>query len=192
MKKVIIALSMLCLINSVNAASISWTTGIIRLADGTTPALGCAVYLFDIATPYNSTDFASFSAELEAAIKGGTFLTGGYDALAVLDGKTNPSGTAPEGALAGKSNIAMGEGPWASGQVKTLFMVVFDAGDYDSADKFQLTTGITKTLGSATQTFGFGTEGLLQPGNWEGIPEPATMALVGVGIVALGLRRRRK
>jgi len=28
--------------------------------------------------------------------------------------------------------------------------------------------------------------------NWVQVPEPATMALVGIGIVALGLRRRRK
>jgi len=28
--------------------------------------------------------------------------------------------------------------------------------------------------------------------NWEPIPEPATMALLGIGIVAVGLRRRRK
>jgi len=27
---------------------------------------------------------------------------------------------------------------------------------------------------------------------WTPIPEPATMALVGIGIVAFGLRRRRK
>ena len=32
----------------------------------------------------------------------------------------------------------------------------------------------------------------LAPLKWEQIPEPATMALVGIGIVALGLRRRRK
>jgi len=53
-------------------------------------------------------------------------------------------------------------------------------------DWFVSQTTSFKTKGSGATTVN------MAPLVWQQIPEPATMALLGIGIVAVGLRRRRK
>ena len=57
-------------------------------------------------------------------------------------------------------------------------------------DDWVYDTGIKSfTMPGAASDFSLA---LSDKGTWTQIPEPATMALLGIGVVALGLRRRRK
>ena len=185
MKKLLSTMALICLVSSAHAAKISWTTGAIV---GPTPPggniVGGAAYLFDTSVTGISV------AAITAAIKDGTFESGGYADKAVFPEQT----TVTPGAVMSMTDIEMDRAGWESGVEKTLFMVVFTA----DGSQFKITDTLTRTMGPTTATFGFGTN-IDGPGTsplavaaWQPVPEPATMALLGIGIVAVGLRRRRK
>ena len=88
---------------------------------------------------------------------------------------------------------------WTSYGGEDFYMDVFSNGaaiDDTFLGTFWTTDANDTTITSDTFTWDSGVGGLYEKGgNWKPvvpIPEPATMALVGIGIVAFGLRRRRK
>jgi len=78
-------------------------------------------------------------------------------------------------------------------KVYTIFFegssVVKDTTPYMITDYIDGTFG---AIGGVPAAFVWGDNTPTSFGGWSQIPEPATMALVGIGIVAFGLRRRRK
>ena len=72
-----------------------------------------------------------------------------------------------------------------------LFVITANTanGQFEMVSTKPYTVVFGKTGNAPTITFGTGG---YMPSAWTVIPEPATMALLGVGVVAFGLRRRRK
>ena len=183
MKKIISILTVIGAINTVNAAAVGWTSGSMLLPDGESYATGVKAYLFDASVVSASV--------LEASILDGTFLTGGNAVKALKEVTT--TGTATVG-----SAVSSFEKVPPYGEVAvTLYMVVFDTNSFDTADWYKISSPITQTLVDGfTTTFPFGAT-IPSPGTpinniaWQQIPEPATMALLGIGVVAFGLRRRK-
>jgi len=179
MKKMLLVVSMACATMVANAAFINWSIPVMTII----PGLNEELYGADGAIAYllvgSSTDGVA------AAIENGTF-----DTIYGSSIKGTPLITMYGG----------GEADPAGG---------FDAGTFDLfLVVFGVKNGVTPNLDEyyymiSTVKQGTSYEGTSEGGfvsfnsfsNWakyDPIPEPATMALVGIGIVTLGLRRRRK
>jgi len=95
-------------------------------------------------------------------------------------GVTSSSTTNPLGALAGNAGTST-TGFENSVEYKVRYTITGPASPEWFVD--ETITFTTKDNGATTVSM---------PAKWQQIPEPATMALLGIGIVAVGLRRRRK
>ena len=179
MKKIITVMAAILTISVANAADIRWQSPATAILNSTNLPSGAVAYLFDASVVSAAT--------VEAAIKDGTFMT------ALIDNNKHAATdmTLSTGAILLDKDMTS----WLPGQEKTLFMVIFNASTFGTATQFKLTDAITDELSAGQTTFNFGSGGASSPfalAPWQPVPEPATMALLGIGIVAVGLRRRRK
>lgn len=172
MKKMIVMLAVVTMVAAVNAGTVLWTSSGLQTAlpggafSGTALS-GAVAYL------YQGTPDAGAIGD---AIAGDTFTGAGNLATAL----TTTSG----GIL--KSGI----GNFVSTPV-TLYMVIFDAATIGAANYFMVSSAITKTFGaSGNNTYTFTTAGGTLPGSWTAVPEPTAMALLALGVAAIGLRRK--
>jgi len=104
----------------------------------------------------------------------------------------------------GKRGTASGlYGSYGAGTEISLYVILFNTtGPVVAGTTGYMISGpVTREFGAsgdpewAFEYGTFGSEGLTLPAfqtEWSVIPEPATMALLGIGVVAVGLRRRRK
>jgi len=168
MKKLLLTVSVICATMFANAASINWGADNQQIPG------------WPFNTPENQPPtvylLQGSNAGVEAAVENGTFSTAFASAMIGGSRVANPAG--------GLSGLRVDGLP---GVETSFFLVVFsaDGKTYTFTDTVQITPadmppGPLPNMN--TWTFSA----------WKPVPEPATMALLGIGIVAVGLRRRRK
>ena len=184
MKKLFTIAAMLCVAGMVQAASVSWG-GAISKGDGVTPiAAGSMAYLI-----YSATD-----------IFGGALTT--FD---TTTGLTNLGGQslATHTITANEASVAWGFSDTfiradASGGVNGYWQIVLiDAADPTRFDAWAApqVTGASDSTGAAVVKLNADWTG----STWLGdgfqptvVPEPTSMALLALGVAALGLRRKNR
>jgi len=119
-------------------------------------------------------------------------LTDGTDKIAVFSVSSDPLGSTPTS----YKNMLVDVGPGGSTSVPIAFL--FDeSGELDGPDHggpgwnfLRLDLGFTLSAGDTAQISGFGS--INNVGNFNSVPEPGTLLLLGFGLVGLGFFRRRK
>lgn len=172
MKKMMMTIAIALVAVAVNAGTVTWSsTGLKNALPGgafdTTALSGAVAYLF-VGTPNVGA--------ITTAIENDTFTGAGNLATAF----TTTSG----------SILKTGIGSYVNQNV-TLYMVVFDAATIAGANYFMVSSAITKSFGaSGNNTYTFTTAGGTLPSSWTAVPEPTSMALLALGVAAVGLRRK--
>lgn len=172
MKKIIMAVAIVCAAAIANAASLSWSLTGITASESTAVAAGSMVaYLMDGAT------YSAFSA---ADNKGAYVAANSLQSALIAVGRTGATASGTYGT-------------YAPGDSISAYIVLFDGTDATKAANYASTTAQTITVPGAgnaklTTTFA-GTSGWQPAGD---VPEPTSGMLVLIGMAGLALRRRRR
>ena len=180
MKKMMMMMAVVALAMATNAATLTWAiSGLKAPVDanpvgGMDPTFSASALVGGIAYVFVG---AQNAAAITAAINGGTY-TGAGNLYSV--------------ATSGTGGIAKaGLGSYDSQSV-TLYSVVFNAGTIAGSTMYMISADYTQTFVHANLTYNFTTASKM-PGVWTVIvPEPTSMALLALGIAAVGLRRKNR
>ena len=169
MKKLVMMLAVIAMAAMTQAATVTWSISGVKAPnpDGTfstTAVNGGIAYLF-----YGAQN----SASLNSAIQGESF-TGA--------GSLYSKATTSTGGI-----FQTGIGSYAN-EVVTLYMVIFNGATIATSTHYMISSDLTQTFTTVAKTYNFGTS---MPTSWTAIvPEPTSMALLALGVAAVGLRRR--
>lgn len=146
------------------AAAVSWSTG--------------KIYVPNVDGSFGGEVNATTGAYLATVF----FFTDAAQTTPVITtGTTDDSTTSLSDALSGTTGDQFANG----GTYYAYVFVSTAAGDYTmTSGQLQFTVGLT-----GNGNINFTTSGLM-PGEWTVVPEPTSMALLGLGIAAFGLRRK--
>ena len=179
MKKIIMAVAIVCAATLANAASMAWGLNSVAATPDKAAATGWAVYFMDGAT------YSTFSG-LDAD------KVGAYVAANNLYSTTTVAGRG--GAINGGTT----SGTYSAGDSVSGYMVIFDNASASAADYYAYTPAETRNVPAAgnlsfTYDFSAGTSGwkATSGGAQPDIPEPTSGMLMLIGLAGLALRRRR-
>lgn len=151
-----------------SAASVTWSANGLTGPDKVTTLSGAVAYLFV---------GAQDTSALVDAITGGTFTGTG----ALYSKQTTPTGVIAQANL----------GAWANEDV-TYYSVWFDGPTIADSSFFRISYDVTLTFTTANLVLLFNESNGRLPADWTAVPEPTSMALLALGVAAIGLRRKTR
>ena len=173
MSKIFLGMVAIFLATSMQAAQIQWNSGALYTPNSTTGAY--TTLTGEVSTGYIAT--------ITFYTRTGTGTPGDEYVYTLVTGVT---GTVSEGT--NKSSIITGATSDSFAANTYYYASIYIT---DPSGKWYLAQDYKEVYipssGPGSAPFSFGTSG-----SWSLVPEPATMALLGIGVVAVGLRRRRK
>lgn len=186
MKKIMVALGAIALAISAQAATVNWIMAGVTQPETTTAASGYVAYLFanSVSSSLSETYSTIAQSDVVAAIEAGKFST--VAGKAIASASTNTSG-----------GLMVGVGPtsgFVAGDSLTLYAVIFDAGDYASAENYAATASdkaISFTSSTGAKPASWASFSATSGQGWTAVPEPTSGILMLLGMAGLALRRRR-
>ena len=172
MKKALLMLAIVTIASFVHAAQITWKFSSIPATSGTgTIADGSAALLF----------VDQDRDAILSALKGENPTMTKEQAIAAASFSTTTSG----------GGISTKVGNYSAGTTVSAFTVVFDSPTASAGSQYMATASVSKKFPAtgSDASFSFGTPAS-QGYTWTPIPEPTTIALLALGLAAIGLKRK--
>ena len=192
MKKSLAFIAVAVLAGVSQAATIKWQANNVKI-DGTAVSGGVAyLVMAEGSSGPGTTGYTTYTAaSLKTAIEKGSI------AGAIADTKTGTAGQINKATIGN-----FGNGGTSDPDTIKTFFVVFDKDSIAASTKYviigadnPMSKTFTSATGEQTASFGNVTTGangysISGSGGWTAIPEPTTVALLALGLAAVGLKRK--